>query len=387
MILTHKTECFPNKEQVEMLEKCFGMRRFYFNKSISYLKHKYGDLKNNVKSITAKEVMSLRKDLFRDKYHHLVATVPSAIIDTSMEDVMFSLNSLWKKGKEIKLRKKKNSNTCRFFRKNDSAFKYQNNSKYISLIRLPNLKLAEPIRWSINASKDIKTTTIKKVAGRYFISITIDIPEESLNQDIYLNKNTHLGIDWGLKTYLTCFDGEEISKIDFDEHILCKLDKKISKYNKKLSRKILNSNNFKKVTTKLQQAYLDFNNYRLDFIKKVVNIINTECDTVSIENLNMKFSLKNRHLAKRTQQKPYYLFKQTLINKFNQYNKNVFYVGKTFPSTQMCSSCGNIKKGKDKMKLGMNIYECNKCGSIHDRDDNAAKNIYNHKNLEKVILN
>jgi putative transposase len=199
--------------------------------------------------------------------------------------------------------------------------------------------------------------------------------------------NKHLGLDWGLKTYLTGFDGNDLITADFDEDILKSLDKRINLYQKQLARKVVNSKRYWKATTKLQQAYLNFNNYRHDEIKKIVCYINRTYDTVSIEKLNMKFAIKNKHLSKRVHQKPYYLFKETLVNKFNQFNKDVYYVPKDYPSTQICSNCGNRKMDDDKVKLGESVYKCSKCGTVIDRDENAARNIYTYRNLEKVILN
>jgi len=242
--------------------------------------------------------------------------------------------------------------------------------------------MAEPFKYQINTKEDIKTITIKREANRYFISITAEVQDPPLQYKI----NKHIGLDWGLKTYLTGFDGENIITADFDEKILKSLDTRINLYQKQLSRKIINSKRYLKVTTKLQQSYLNFSNYRLDNIKKIVSYLHENYDTVSLEKLNMRFAISNKHLSKRVHQKPYYLFKETLVNKFNQFNKNVFYVPKEFPSTQMCSNCGNTKTKEEKLKLGENIYKCTKCGTIIERDENAAKNIYNYKNLEKVIL-
>jgi len=383
MIITLKTECYPNQNQVKLIETFFGMRRFFFNKTIITLKDRYGDLKKNKHLIRKKEILEMRKNIFRDKYKALTKLAPSHILDTTMEDVMFALKSLWKKGKDINLRKKKYSNTCRWGNSSPKgSFRYKEGSKYISIPRLKFLKLAEPIKWKLNNSKSIKVVTIKKSANRYFISITCEI-------DDYIkpiNNHNHLSIDWGIKTYLTIYNGEEFFKEDFDPLKLNKLEFNIAKYQKKLSKKVRFSNNWYQVKTKLEQAYLNFNNYRLDFIKKTVSDINKYYDSVTLEDLGMRFVISNKRLAHKAKQKPFYLFKQCLINKLSQYGKKVFKVPRNYPSTQTCSNCGNIKTGKDKMKLGQSIYTCHKCGSIYDRDENACINLFNYRNLELALL-
>ena len=92
--------------------------------------------------------------------------------------------------------------------------------------------------------------------------------------------------------------------------------------------------------TKLQQAYLDFVNYRYDFIHQVVHEINLAYDSVTLENLNMNFPRKNKRLSAAVRRKPYYLLKIALINKFKQYGKKVYLVGTSYPSTQTCYECG-----------------------------------------------
>lgn len=380
MVLTHKTECYPNTDQISLIERCFGMRRFYFNKTLMTLKHKYGDLKESRKLITKKEVMTYRKDIFRNSYYELVRSVPSHILDTALEDVMFALNSLWKKGKEIGLRKKKDSNTFRFCNSGTSgSFRYTNGEKVIGLPVIKGIKLAEALRWD-NAS--IKTVTIKKTAGRYFISITCEIP----NAPIVPNENRHLGIDWGIKTYITGFDGKEFHSVDFDEEKLRKLDKHIAKQQKSLARKIRFSSNWNKAKTKLQQAYLDFNNYRLDLIKYWAYCFDACYDSITLEDLGMKFVTSNRRLAHKAKQKPFYLLKNALINKFQQSGKSVYLVPKNYPSTQTCNACGNVKEGKEKMKLGESVYKCGRCGFVKDRDENAAMNLWSYRNLEVASL-
>jgi putative transposase len=377
MIKTHKTECFPNEIQKHIIETNFGMRRFFFNTTIKYLENKYGDLKENRKLILKKEVMELRGSLFRRKYAEKTSLAPAAILDTTMEDVMFALKSLWRKGKKIEPRKKKFCNTCRFFKKTDTSFRYENGSKYISTVRLHDLKLAEPLRWN---DADIKTLTIKKTAGRYFVSITCEIPDP-VRVD---SQDRHIGIDWGLSTYVVGYDGEYFVEEDFNNKTLSKLDKKIAKRQRALSKKVEKSKNFEKATAKLQQAYLDFDNYRHDFVYKLVNDLSKEYDTATIEGLGVRFVTKNKHLAHRAKQKPFYLFKKTLINKFLPLGKKVYLAPKTYPSTQTCSRCGNVKPKEEKLVLGDKTYICKKCGLKMHRDENASINLYRLRNLQEA---
>lgn len=389
-MITHKTECFPSEAQKQFFERCFGMRRFFFNVTITELKRRYNrNLKENVKRIKTKEIMSLRKELILAKYRELKLTVPDQILYTTMEDVVFAIDSLRppKKGKDIKLRKKKESNTFRICKSGGSdTFWYESGEKYIGLpqftkYNLPKLKLAEPIRWE---NPNIRTVTIKKEAGRYWIAVTCDV-DDSLFPKVK-NQNRAIGLDWGVKTYVTGYDGgEEILEADFDMVRLLKLDKRMRKAHRSLSRKIKYSKNWLKAKTKLQQAYLDLNHFRFAEIDTIVKYIADNYDTVIMESLQATFFSKNRKLSRLVALKPPYLLKMKLLNKLKQQGKKLYVVPSNFPSTQICNACGYRKVGEEKMKLGMHTYHCPHCGHTDDRDVNAAKNIYSCRNLEEVV--
>ena len=388
MIITHKTEIFPTSEQVKQIEINFGLRRFFFNKSIMLLKHKYGDLKENKKLIKKKELMEYRKTIFRTKYKELARKGISQVLDTTIEDVQFGLDSLWRKGKDIMLRKKKYSNTFRICRSgvkpdgSTASFSLHPDNK--ALIRLPKMgyvEMAKELRWE-EKPETIRTVTIKKEANRYFIAVTCEIPDPKPLE----KTNKSLGIDWGVKQYITAFDGDGIVTADFDNRKLKRLDKRVARFNKRLARGKQFSKNWLKVKTKLQQAYLNFVNYRYDFIHQAVYEINLAYDSVTLENLNMNFPKQNRSLSNSVRRKPYYLLKEALINKFKQYGKKVYLVSKTYPSTQTCYQCGHVKKGEEKMKLGEHTYHCNHCGHTDDRDENAAKNLWACKEVTLATI-
>ena len=189
----------------------------------------------------------------------------------------------------------------------------------------------------------------------------------------------------GLKTYITGFDGDDVVTADFDNGKLKKLDKRVARYNKRLARGKRFSKGWLKVKTKLQQAHLNFVNYRREFIYETVHEINQAYDSVTLENLNMGFVKQNRNLSNAVRRKPYYALKIALINKFKQYGKYIYLVGTSYPSTQTCYQCGYVKKGDEKIERER-TYHCKNCGHIDDRDENAAKNLWACKGLTLATL-
>jgi putative transposase len=382
MILSQKTEFFPNVQQKEMLKRMFGFRRLIFNKALELLLDKYKDLKESKALIKKKELTEYRDTIFRDKdsfYYTLLKDIPNQVLDTALEDLHFTLQSLWRKGKLIRYRSKKSENTARLYRKNDSSFQYENSSKYLKVTKLGMLKLAEPLRWK---DCNIKIVTFKYEAGRFFISLSAEI-NDKLKQSNSTGK--HIGLDWGLKTFFTGFDGENVLEMDYDKDKLVKLDNRISKMQRNISRHNNNSNNYAKARTKLEQAYLNRTNYQRDEICKLASYLVTRYDYIVLEDLNLAFVFKNKKLSKKAGEKMFYTAKLIIVNKFNQHDKKVFSVDRQYPSTQICSSCGKIKVKDKKLKLSNRNYNCS-CGLKIDRDENAARNIYHCPDKKELVL-
>lgn len=389
MFISQKTEFFPTEDQKKNIEITFGMRRMIFNKYIHILKRKYGNLKENKEKISIKEIMSYRKDIFRSKYKNFLNLIPSTILDSTADDVCYSIKSLWRKGKNIRYKTKKEGDfTFRIERNgvrkdgSSSTFKYKD--KMLRIPRIGFLQLAEDLRWEIKPDT-IRRVTIKRRLHRYFICITFEIDDLPRKEKLL---NSHIGLDWGIKTYLTGYDGDNSFFIDMDNSRLKFFDFRIRKYQKELIRRKVYSKNWYKTKTKLSDTYLKLSNYKNDFINQVVSYFEKEYDFVILEELNMNFAFQNKKISHKVMQKPYYFFKFRLIEKFKMNHKDVFRVPRNYPSTQICSCCGKQKEGKDKIKLQDRIYKCSSCNNQIDRDINAAINIYsvNKLEFEKLII-
>ena len=374
MLISQRIEIFPNTEQKELLAQCFGVRRFVFNKARSLLISKYGNLKDHVKEIKKKELTDLRNQIRKD-YNHFTSLVPSQIAGTSIEDLQRSLDSLWRKGKEVHFKRKKDENTCRIERKTDTTFNVSNCGKYLKVVKLGNIKLSENIRYPFN--DNIKLVTIYTKANRYFLSLTMEVDRKYISTHKHTGKK--IAFDWGIKTFLTGYDGEGVFEADFDRKKMDLLDKNIKAKAKSLSHRKFRSKNWFKAKTKLEQAYMNRTNYQEEFIKTLANEISQHYDEVILEDLNMSFMLKNHKIAKKASEKMYYKFKSLCSNILSRSDKVVNLVDKSFPSTQMCSCCGYTRTGVEKLTLKDRLYKCQSCGFELDRDENAAINLFQYK--------
>ena len=135
------------------------------------------------------------------------------------------------------------------------------------------------------------------------------------------------------------------------------------------------SNNFEKQRIKVAKVHEKIRNQRADFLNKQSLMLAEGYDLVGIENLNMKGISRSLNLGKATMDNGWGMFTKMLKYKLTDRGGQLVKVGKTFPSSQLCSSCG-FKNPKIK-DLSIRKWICPKCAKIHNRDHNAAINIKN----------
>lgn len=230
----------------------------------------------------------------------------------------------------------------------------------------------------IPSSKDgfiLRSGTISCKAGRYYISVLVDIQE----QDIEVSNDFGIGIDLGVKEFATCSDGSVYKNINKTYNVR-KVEKSLKREQKKLSRKIVvmkrgesTQKNFVKQRLKVQRLYQRLDNIRTDYINKTISkIVKTKPSYIVIEDLNVSGMMKNRHLSKAVAQQKFFEFRTKLISKCKENNIELRVVDRFYPSSKTCHVCGNVKKD---LKLSDRFYKCSECGYVEDRDINASLNL------------
>lgn len=134
--------------------------------------------------------------------------------------------------------------------------------------------------------------------------------------------------------------------------------------------------NIKKQIVKVQKLHQRLTNIRTDYINKTVNeLVKQKPSFITIEDLNVKGMMKNKHLAEAVANQKFYEFRTKLILKAKQNNIEIRIVDRFYPSSKLCSCCGKIKAD---LKLRDRVYKCD-CGLFIDRDLNASINLANAK--------
>lgn len=262
-----------------------------------------------------------------------------------------------RKGKKVgspKFKKKINNQSAEFTK---AAFSLSGDSVYLA--KIGDIK---PV-WSRKLpSEPSSVTVIKDCANRYFLSFVVDIEPEHIEPI-----NPSVGIDLGIKTFAVLSTGEKFQSPDYS-----KLDKKIRKLQRKLARQSKDSNRRNKTRLRIAKKHNKIADTRNDFLHKVSTEVVRKNQAITLEDLNVSGMVKNRKLARAISQQGWREFRTLCEAKSEKYGRTFSTVNRWEPTSQVCSHCG-YQWGK--LDLSIRTVTCLRCGTTHDRDENAAKNI------------
>ena len=220
----------------------------------------------------------------------------------------------------------------------------------------------------------IKSGSVSIKAGRYYVSALVEVSDNKVVDHF----GEGIGIDLGLKDFAIVSNGKTYQNINKSAR-LKKLERQLIREQRCLSRKYeklkegeSTQKNIQKQKLKVQRLHHRIDNIRTDYINKTIaEMVKTKPSYITIEDLNVKGMMKNRHLAKAVASQKFYEFRTKLKAKCNENGIELRVVDRWYPSSKICHCCGTIKKD---LKLSDRIYRCD-CGYIEDRDFNAALNL------------
>ncbi len=358
--MTHKSYKFrfyPNLEQENHLAREFGCARFVYNKSLGLIKDAWFEENKNISYSDVSKMLAQWK---KEEDMIWLNDVSSVTLQQSLRDLQTAFKNFWgKTSKYPKFKSRRNKMSVRYVK---SGFYISNNDFYLAKIKSPlNIKFDRNLDLSL-----IRSVTVSKdKANRYFISMLVEENIEKLD-----TKENSIGLDWGVASIFTTDTGVKYPNPKLGQ----KFESRIIKAHKDLSRKVPGSKNWEKSRLKLAKLYGNLTDARKDFNHKLTTQIVRENQTIICESLTVismvKNSKKNQLNKNIMDTTPGELMEQ-LRYKSEWYGRNFVMIDRFFPSSQMCSNCGRVDGKKD---LSIRKWSCI-CGSIHDRDINAAKNI------------
>ena len=359
---------YPNDKEKELINKSLGVSRFIYNYFLDFKKKEYEEKK---KKYTSYDLIKMIPELNIE--YPFLKEVDSCLLRCSIFDLEDAFQGFFK-GKGYPRFKKKGIRDS--YKTNNMVSTYKGktyNSIEVNLkertIKLPKLGLIDIKGYrnlnSINGN--IKSATIRKIADKYYVSVLI---EEEIEIPV-INHKTIIGIDLGIKDMVITSSGIKLDNPNKER--LERLRKRLKGLQKSLSRKKVESNNRYKLIIKIQEINRKMNNLKKHLIENLSNIIVRNNDIISLEDLDIKNMYQEHRIAQKLIDIPLYKLIEKIKWKAYLLGKKVIQINRYYPSSQECSICGN--KNEKVKDLSIRKWECENCGSIHDRDINASINI------------
>lgn len=375
MLRSFRTEINPTSEQKAKINKTIGTCRYVYNFYLDYNKslHDKGEKFMTGKSFS---VWLNNEYLPNNPDKAWIKEASSKAVKKSIENGCIAFTRFFKHQSGFpKFKKKGQSDAKMYFVKNNpkdcACERHRLNIPTLGWVRLKE-------KGYIPTTKDgwkIKSGTVSVRAGRYYVSVLVEMPDVKVTP----NGGEGIGIDLGLKDFAIVSSGKTYGNINKSARIR-KLEKQLRRAQRCLSRKYeefkkgesAQRANIQKQRLKVQRLHQRLDNIRTDYVNKVIaETVKTKPSYIAIEDLNVSGMMKNRHLSKAIASQKFYEFRAKLKTKCDDNGIELRIVDRWYPSSKMCHCCGHVSKD---LKLSDRIYRC-ACGYIADRDFNASLNL------------
>ena len=384
-------EINPTDEQKSKIHQTIGVSRFIYNFYIAHNKEIYDREGKFVSGMDFSKWLN-NEYIPNNKDMKWIKEVSSKATKQAIMNGDKAFRDFFKKSKGFpKFKKKKNQDVKAYFPKNNKN-DWTLERHRVKIPTLGWVRLKEFGYIPVNSM--VKSGTVSQKADRYYVSILVEerdirISNSNIGMKISNSNNEGLGIDLGIKEFAVCSDGIKFKNINKTSTVK-KIEKKLKREQRKLSRKYeslkirnkkekggnVTRQNIQKQVVKVQKLHQRLTNIRTDYINKIVSsIIKQKPSYITIEDLNVKGMMKNKHLSKAIASQKFFEFKTKLMSKCKQNNIELRIVDRFYSSSKTCSQCGKVKKD---LKLSDRSYKCD-CGLIIDRDLNASINLKNAK--------
>ncbi len=354
----YRYELKPNALQRQMLAQHAGTARFAYNWGLAQRIEMYEKDKKQTNAIEQhKHLNSLKETLYPWMYE---------VSKCAPQEALRDLDKAFKNF----FRGFKNSHQMGFptFKKKGikDSFRLTGTikikDKEIQLPRLGRMRLKE--RSQVQGR--ILSATISRSADRWFVSLgvelTIDTPTPV--------EGERIGIDVGLQCFATLSSGEKV----LSPKPLKKQIRRLRRYSKQHSHKVCGSNNCKKAALKLARLHRKVHHIRQDFLHQLTTKLAKTKSVIVIEDLDIRGLIKKGNYSLSIHDASFSEFRRQLTYKTKWYGSQLVVAPRFYPSSKRCSSCGILEA---KMPLFVRQWICKQCGTTHDRDVNAAKNLLN----------
>jgi putative transposase len=356
-IKSYRFRIYPNKKQCSQLMREFGSARFVYN---YFLARKIDFYKENGKGLNYKEISAELTLLKKDLKFLWLKDVNSIVLQQSLRNLDHAFQKFFHNHGITGFPKFKNKSS-------KQSIRFTNQKCYLDIVEnkiiLPKIGKIRMINFCKVDGRILRFTVSKTKSGKYFVSITTEQEVEKIEKDI-----AEIGIDVGLKSFLMTSKG---LKVDAPKYFY-KSEKRLARLQRTLSRKQKNGKNRDKAKHQVAVLHEKIASQRNNFINQLTTFLTKTNSLIVLEDLNIKGMMSNHCLAKSIADASWSEFGRQLKYKSIWYGCEIVKIGRFEPSSKTCSICGWVKPD---LTLTVREWTCPECGTFHDRDLNAAKNI------------
>ena len=340
---------FPNLSQQALIQKTFGCCRWYWNQA----------LHDNIELYKENNISKINTPAYYKKDNEWLKEVDSMALCCEQIYLQNAFRKFFNEPK-VGFPKYKTKKNLRNSYSTTLSKGFDIKGNYITLPKLKQVKIKNHRKLSGNVKK---ATISYTPSGEYYVSVLI---EENI--DILPKTNSEIGVDLGLTDFAICSNGTKFPILQSYRHSL----KKIAKEQRKLRNMQYGSNNYERQRKRVAKIYQHTANQRKNYLHNISTKLINENQVICLEDLSVKKMQKNHYLSISIMDAGWRIFTDMLEYKANWYGRTIQKIDKWYPSSQVCSNCGY---NSGKKPLHIRKWACKKCGCIHDRDVNAAKNI------------
>ena len=378
MIKSVKIRLKPNNKQLTRLFQYAGCARFAYNWAITREQENY---KQGNKFLSDCELRREFTQLKKLPEYKWLNEVSNDLTKQAIKDACNTYKRFFKgRCKYPKFKSKKHSSPS--FYQDNIKIKFTETHVKVEKISMSQKRNKRKLNWIKLCEKGRIPTNCKYMNPRFtydglywYVSVSIEVED-----NIDTPSNDGIGIDLGIKDLAICSDGNTYGNINKTQRVK-KLEKRKRRLQRSVSRRYeknkkgasyCKTSNIIKREKELLRITKRLTNIRQNYLHQTTSeIVKRKPSFICMEDLNVSGMMKNKHLSKSLREQKLYEFRKQIKNKSERNNIPVIIAGRFFPSSKLCSCCGNLKKD---LKLSDRIYKC-ECGNIIDRDFQASLNL------------